>query len=325
MKERLDYLDRAKGYLIILVVIGHIWQSGPVFNVIYAFHMPAFFLISGILFRHTKAYQRPFGTFLKSRLFAFGVPFVFIEILGILTDIVRHGVTLNIKGYLYNTLSFHFNDHNLWFIMDLFFIELLLYVLIKAIRDKRLLVLTVILLYAASRLLPKENAYIGTIRSVLYYDLYFTCGFCAAELFKRFHAAICVIAAAIVLAVGLLLGKNDNTSVLKDLVYLISGVGGAYAIIQLGKLRLGRVSDRALLEAGKNTITIYGTHHFYYAVIAVLLGATDFAKTPLVPGLIMLFGVALLEIPTILAINRWCPWLAGKRRKNPSVPHGIEE
>ena len=137
MKERLDYLDRAKGYLIILVVIGHIWQSGPVFNVIYAFHMPAFFVISGILFQYTKAAQRPFGTFLKSRLFAFGLPFIFIEILGVLTDIVRHGVTLNIKGYLYNTLSFHFNDHNLWFIVDLFLIELLLYVLIRLIRDSR--------------------------------------------------------------------------------------------------------------------------------------------------------------------------------------------
>ena len=42
--KRLDYLDRAKGILIILVVIGHIWQSGPVFNVIYSFHMPAFFV-----------------------------------------------------------------------------------------------------------------------------------------------------------------------------------------------------------------------------------------------------------------------------------------
>lgn len=172
MAERLDYLDRAKGYLIILVVIGHIWQSVPVFNVIYSFHMPAFFLISGILFQHTKADNRPFGTFLKSRMFSFGIPFIYIEILGILTDIVRHGITLNIKGYLYNTLSFRFKDHNLWFIMDLFLIELLLYALLKAIRDKRLLILAVCLLYAASRFLPRDNTYIATIRSVLYYDLF---------------------------------------------------------------------------------------------------------------------------------------------------------
>ena len=164
MTKRLDYLDRAKGYLIILVVIGHIWQSGPVFNVIYAFHMPAFFVISGILFQHTKADQRQFGPFLKSRLFAFGLPFIYIEILGILTDIVRHGVTLNIKGYLFNTLTFSFNDHNLWFIVDLFLIELLFYALVKVIKDKRILIITVCLLYAASRFLPRDNAYIATFR-----------------------------------------------------------------------------------------------------------------------------------------------------------------
>ena len=53
MAIRLDYLDKAKGILIILVVIGHIWQSGPVFNIIYAFHMPAFFFISGLFSKKT--------------------------------------------------------------------------------------------------------------------------------------------------------------------------------------------------------------------------------------------------------------------------------
>lgn len=42
MKKRLEYIDISKGILIILMVIGHIWQGGFVFNLIYAFHMPAF-------------------------------------------------------------------------------------------------------------------------------------------------------------------------------------------------------------------------------------------------------------------------------------------
>ena len=315
MTERLDYLDRAKGYLIILVVIGHIWQSGPVFNVIYAFHMPAFFLISGILLQHTKADKRPFDTFLKSRLFSFGIPFIYIEILGVLTDIVRHGITLNIKGYLYNTLTFHFNDHNLWFIVDLFLIELLLYALLKLIKDKRLLTFVVLLLYAASRFLPRDNAYIATVRSALYYNLFFTCGYCAGSFFKDFNATVCIICTALVLFVGLIFGKNDNSSLVRDLIYLLAGSGGAYVIIQAGKIPLGLTADKVLLETGKNTITIFGTHHFYYAVIAVLIGSSDFAFTASGPGLVMLLGVAFLEIPTIYAINRWCPWLAGKRRK----------
>ena len=104
MKERLDYIDKARGILIILMVIGHVWQSGPVFDVIYAFHMPAFFIISGILMQHTKSCEKPFGKFLTGKILAYGIPFLWIECLGVLTDILRNGVTLNIKGYLYNTL-----------------------------------------------------------------------------------------------------------------------------------------------------------------------------------------------------------------------------
>lgn len=90
-------------------------------------------------------------------------------------------------------------------------------------------------------------------------------------------------------------------------------------IIQAGKIPLGSIIDKALLETVKNTITIFGTHHFYYVVVAVLIGTRDFASTPIGPGLTMLLGVALLEVPTIYAINRWCPWLAGKRRKAVSI------
>jgi fucose 4-O-acetylase-like acetyltransferase len=317
MAKRLDYLDKAKGILIILVVIGHIWQSGPVFNVIYAFHMPAFFVISGILLQHTRSYEKPFGSFLKSKLFSIGVPFIFIEFLGILTDIIRHGVSLNWKGYLFNTLTLQYNDHNLWFLMDLFLIEILFYLLIKLLKKPGLILSTVLLLFVASRFVPTENHYIGTLCSALYYALFFALGFCCSGFFNRFNAPICCVSAAVVLLVGLLLGKNEGLGLsLKGTAYLASGACGAYAAIQAGKVKTFPALDLVLTKAGMNTITIYGTHHIIYATIGVLLGITDFGSTPLVPGLIMLLGVAILEIPIIYAINRWAPWLAGKRKKS---------
>ena len=48
-KKRLDYLDVAKGLLIISVVLCH----APFENAhyLYWFHMPAFFIISGMLYK----------------------------------------------------------------------------------------------------------------------------------------------------------------------------------------------------------------------------------------------------------------------------------
>lgn len=46
MKERLHYMDMAKGVGILCVIVGHL-GSQKISNVIYSFHMPLFFLISG--------------------------------------------------------------------------------------------------------------------------------------------------------------------------------------------------------------------------------------------------------------------------------------
>ncbi len=54
-KERLDFLDQARGVGIILVIIGHFYVDGWFTNIIYYFHIPLFFIISGYLSNPNKA------------------------------------------------------------------------------------------------------------------------------------------------------------------------------------------------------------------------------------------------------------------------------
>lgn len=61
--KRLDYIDAAKAIAIILVIIGHSnWLSAipRVGRMIYSFHMPLFFIISGFFWKYTEI-----GTSLK--------------------------------------------------------------------------------------------------------------------------------------------------------------------------------------------------------------------------------------------------------------------
>lgn len=51
MKERLHWIDWAKAICITLVAVGHTWLPESVRLVIYSFHMPAFFILSGYLFK----------------------------------------------------------------------------------------------------------------------------------------------------------------------------------------------------------------------------------------------------------------------------------
>ena len=77
---RLGWVDTARGIGIILVVQGHVWRgldssalisSPAVFKVIdglvYAFHMPFLFLVSGLFF-HRSVISSPVGKFIRSRL-----------------------------------------------------------------------------------------------------------------------------------------------------------------------------------------------------------------------------------------------------------------
>ncbi|NWK95553.1 glycosyl transferase [Sphingobium lactosutens] len=57
---RLDWVDVARGIGIIAVVVGHVWTRGPLRDAMYSFHMPLFFLLSGLLSRphHVGAFTR---------------------------------------------------------------------------------------------------------------------------------------------------------------------------------------------------------------------------------------------------------------------------
>ena len=55
MKQRVEYIDRLKGFAILCVVIGHftLWAIGrlndPLHDFVYLYHMPLFFFLSGIV------------------------------------------------------------------------------------------------------------------------------------------------------------------------------------------------------------------------------------------------------------------------------------
>ena len=78
MAKRIDYIDIAKGIGILLVVLGHNpFVSGFSLRLIYAFHMPLFFFLSGYFFNASLA----FSELLKKRFHALLKPYFFVIVL----------------------------------------------------------------------------------------------------------------------------------------------------------------------------------------------------------------------------------------------------
>ena len=79
--NRIPIIDAAKGYGILLVFLGHlVYYDSPLFRIIFNFHMPLFFVLSGMTFSPEK--DADCKSILKRILGTIGVPFVFFTALG---------------------------------------------------------------------------------------------------------------------------------------------------------------------------------------------------------------------------------------------------
>ncbi|MBP9989017.1 MAG: acyltransferase family protein, partial [Ruminococcus sp.] len=89
-KKRIDWIDMAKGYGMILVIIGHIVaDKGIAFRLISSFHMPLFFVLSGYLFSNKKTFKEFFIKKVKSLVvpyFCLCIPLIISKVINFYID-----------------------------------------------------------------------------------------------------------------------------------------------------------------------------------------------------------------------------------------------
>lgn len=149
--QRLEYIDVAKGLLITLVVIGHAWRAvynngilhntalyHLVDNWIYAFHMPAFFFISG-LFAMESA-QGPVKAFIAKKLRTIAYPYLLWSVIQSVLQLMMSGSTTNTITVA-DILKIPFNPvMQFWFLYALFFI-FLFFIMLRQVTDSPLVFL----------------------------------------------------------------------------------------------------------------------------------------------------------------------------------------
>jgi len=78
MKKRIASIDIAKAIGIFLIVLGHVLKSGNVRKVIFSFHVPLFFFLSGLCFSRKKNKE-----FIKKKLITTYVPYLILSLISI--------------------------------------------------------------------------------------------------------------------------------------------------------------------------------------------------------------------------------------------------
>src|SRR5690606_24273652 len=75
-KMRDDKIDIAKGLGIFLVIWGHNLNTGYIGTIIYSFHMPLFFMLSGIFHKQASSIMK----MVKSKSRSLLLPFIFFSL-----------------------------------------------------------------------------------------------------------------------------------------------------------------------------------------------------------------------------------------------------
>ena len=117
---RIDWIDLTKGIAIFLMVCGHTSIPLSISNWIWSFHMPLFFIISGILFNATK--YPNFNLFIKKRGKTLIIPYIIFSLITLLTI---HDQTL--KEWLYKgwiNMDVHYGLSLYYFLQKFFLISL---------------------------------------------------------------------------------------------------------------------------------------------------------------------------------------------------------
>jgi fucose 4-O-acetylase-like acetyltransferase len=136
-KTRREDIDILKGIGIILVLIGHSFQHGLHFNIIYSFHMPLFFIVAGYFFK-----KKPVIDLLKKDFARLLVPYYFIIILTILLSVVYDYIGIEtIQTAEAIKMLYNHDVGAIWFLAALFWARQLFNLLLYITNNKWVLFL----------------------------------------------------------------------------------------------------------------------------------------------------------------------------------------
>lgn len=266
MKERLIWLDNLKGLAILLVILGHCIQDnyidgiwGGVYQIIYSFHMPLFMALSGYCspqrFLDLKA-------FAKKRFIRLLIPYLFWGVVAVLL-------------YRYPLASiFNDPDKHLWFLWDLFFISLIVYISNAIFPEKKriaYLIATSIVVLLLGYLLPKN---IFNLKSICWMFQFYVFG-CFLKAYDEDLNRICkrririfILLISFVLVISNIYVKRiiSNQVVLYGYNMIIAYMGIVFFFVSFISVFN---HNSPLVRVGQASLGIYAIHQFIINAIEI--------------------------------------------------------
>lgn len=345
--KRLTYFDLAKGFGILLVVYGHIeYISEEMRGWISSFHMPLFFVISGMLIAYKCEESLSLKDVFIKKTRGIIIPYLWFSLLYFFIDIMNVSLhKIDMKAFIENAISSvtFYGVSVLWFLPALFIGEITALFLISKLHKVYLLipvslVISLICYFIQIKIsiIYDINVDVLLISSLINFVRVFIRGIIASffvvsgySIFNMFlrknesFSVIELVLGLVLFVVNLFLSTINGCVdfhyiILKNVpMFFICAILGSMAIILISK----NIKPIAFIQFfGKNSLVIMATHiHCYilYAGIRMAWWIDTFvtrAKSYIFMFNIMVFTM-LIECIIVLIINKYFPFVLGKKIK----------
>lgn len=320
--NRIQSIDLSKGIGMLLVILGHCaFFGGQIHNLIFAFHMPLFFILSGMVFKPRKGEKNI--AFRKAKVLL--VPYLVFCGIGIVASILipawRH--ELSMKGIIYDIyLGNPENIHvsSIWFLVCMYWVVMIAHYIFK-IENANIRVIIVLIIAGIGFGFAEYNSYFGflldgrlpfCIDVAFVATLFFFIGRLMKGLIKyeeEMDVRMFIILGGSVLLFTIAYMSNGRTNLHaltfnNIFLYLVESITGSITIIILckvidnkwGKLRI----IRGIRWIGRYSLIILGTQSILVRLYIVFLNSLghnfSLYQLPLIHQIVSFIFVTILSI-----------------------------
>lgn len=329
-KERIEFIDLAKGICIVLVVLDHICgeQSGPFILSMNMFRMPLYFVLSGLFF---KPYN--FRTFIRKKtnklLIPFSCSFLFIIIpLEFLLNYILYGDITHFHLWEQRGRLDLGQTPAAWFLLCLFIVNIYFYCLFIFCRNRIIMIsITGTICGIIGYTLNYCDLYLPMwIDSSLTVLPFFIVGYITRKYsnilydsFSRNHAILLLLSLSI-LSLTYYINKStspDSTILFVYNIYNINvfslyvgGIAGTFSVLMTAKYF---THIPIISFIGRYSIVVLLTHQLYIFVLCNILYQLNIPQNSLGVTFGIFVIVILLSLPTIKLCIKYLPyWFAQK-------------
>lgn len=324
--SRVEYIDIAKAIAIFLVVLGHpraLEDYGTVERFLYAFHMPLFFMMSGIFLKQKASYNaQSWKSFFRKNLIGLFVPYI------IWASIYMSFSYINVGKVLYGSWSVLRNTQSLsslWFLPVLFmartYQEAMMHIAWKfKWNERKFSAICAVIFFIVGIIIPHNNTGSG-IGMPWGFDIAFIAstfmiiGYLERPYLEKLieQDILIKLGIAVLSLILLLIGIHfdqysetypfmlmANAEYGRPLLCLINGVTGSLMILMIAQLLAQLLKHKKLLVyIGQSTMGIYLIHKnflqgLYNMTIHVASGIPYLIRAIIISCITIAFSIFLM-------------------------------